>query len=118
VEKEMTQINPRASLTTKQISCAAPYTAFFIKNRQKYQIKTEKRETKQGRGKKKKQQQQQQLEKRRSHNRLTVGGWCHGSVPAMLLLIFLKRRRALHSGSSDLEEREQNATHTEFLPTE
>jgi hypothetical protein len=36
----------------------------------------------------------------------------------MLLLIFLKRRRALHSGSSDLEEREQNATHTEFLPTE
>jgi hypothetical protein len=51
VEKEMTQINPRASLTTKQISCAAPYTAFFIKNRQKYQIKTEKRETKQGRGK-------------------------------------------------------------------
>jgi hypothetical protein len=69
-------------------------------------------------GKKQQQQQQQQLEKRRSHNRLTVGGWCHGSVPAMLLLIFLKRRRALHSGSSDLEEREQNATHTEFLPTE
>jgi hypothetical protein len=116
VEKEMTQINPRASLTTKQISCAAPNTAFFIKNRQKYQIKTEKRETKQGRGKKQ-QQQQQQLEKR-SHNRLTVGGWCHGSIPAMLLLIFLKRRRALHSGSSDLEEREQNATLTEFLPTE
>jgi len=32
VEKEMTQINPRASLTTKQISSAAPDTAFFIKN--------------------------------------------------------------------------------------
>jgi hypothetical protein len=46
----MTQINPRASLTTKQISPAAPNTAFFIKNRQKYQINTEKRETKQGRG--------------------------------------------------------------------
>jgi hypothetical protein len=53
VEKEMTQINPRASLTTKQISPAAPNTAFFIKNRQKYQINTEKRETKQGRGGKK-----------------------------------------------------------------
>jgi hypothetical protein len=35
----------------------------------------------------------------------------------MLLLIFLKRRRAPHSGSSDLEEREQNPTHREFLPT-
>jgi hypothetical protein len=113
VEKEMTQINPRASLTTKQISSAAPNTAFFIKYRQKHQIKTEKRETKQGRKKK----QQQQLENRRSHNRLTVSGWCHGSIPAMLLLIFLKRRSALHSGSSDLEEREQNPTHTEFLPT-
>jgi len=32
----------------------------------------------------------------------------------MLLLIFLKRRRALHSGSSDMEEREQNPTHTVF----
>jgi hypothetical protein len=50
VEREMTQINPRASLTTKQISSATPITAFFIKNRQKYQIKTEKRETRQGRG--------------------------------------------------------------------
>jgi hypothetical protein len=110
VEREMTQINPRASLTTKQISSAAPITAFFIKNRQKYQIKTYKRETRQGRGKK----QQQQLEKRRSHNRLTVSGWCHGSIPAILLLIFLKRRRALHFGSSDLEEREQNPTHREF----
>jgi hypothetical protein len=52
VEKEMTQINPRASHTTKQISSAAPDTAFFIKNQKKYQIKTEKRETKQGRKKK------------------------------------------------------------------
>jgi hypothetical protein len=48
----MTQINPRTSLTTKQISSATPITAFFIKNRQKYQIKTEKRETRQGRGEK------------------------------------------------------------------
>jgi hypothetical protein len=115
VEREMTQINPRASLTTKQISSAAPITAFFIKNRQKYQIKTEKRENKTRKGGRKK---QQQLEKRRSHNQLTVSGWCHGSIiPAILLLIFLKRRRALHSGSSDLEEREQNPTHREFLPT-
>jgi hypothetical protein len=52
VEKEMTQINPRASLTTNQISSAAPDTAFFNKNQQKYQIKTENRETKEGRGKK------------------------------------------------------------------
>jgi hypothetical protein len=51
VEREMTQINPRASLTTKQISFGASIIAFFIKNRQKYQIKTEKRETRQGRGK-------------------------------------------------------------------
>ncbi len=42
--------------------------------------------------KEKKKQQQQQLEKRRSHNRLTVSGWCHGSIPAMLLLIFLKKK--------------------------
>jgi hypothetical protein len=52
VERKMTQINPQASLTTKQISSAAPIIAFFIKNRQKYQIKTKKRERRQGKGEK------------------------------------------------------------------
>jgi nucleosome binding factor SPN SPT16 subunit len=116
VEKEMTKSTHEHRSQQNRSHLQHPIPDFS--SRTGKNIRSKQRRGKQNKeGKKKQQQQQQKLEKRRIHNRLTVSGWCHGSIPAMLLLIFLKRRRAPHSGSSDLEEREQNPTHTEFLPT-